>query len=48
MFYLAYTIGFLMVVISAYMIYTYQQRFKAVKVRTKNYLRYMRKVNEKR
>lgn len=48
MFYLAYTIGFLMVVITAYIIMHYQAKFKVVKVRTKKYLRYMRKVNEKR
>lgn len=48
MFAITYTIGILMVVFTVYTILKYNAKFKAVKVRTKKYLRYMRKVNEKR
>ena len=47
MIYLTYTIGLLMVLFTGYLILKYNAEFKAVKVRTKNYLR-LRKVNEKR
>ena len=43
--YLAYEIGLTMFLITGLIIYHYDKQFKQVKVKTKNYLVYMRKVN---
>jgi hypothetical protein len=48
MIYLTYTIGFLMVAFTGYLILKYNAEFKAVKVRTRKYIRYMRKTDRKR
>lgn len=46
MFYLTYAIGLVMVIFTGYLILKYHFEFKRVKINTRNYLKYSRKINK--
>lgn len=46
LFYVSYFLGFFMILFTGYLIYTYSKAFNDVKVKTRNYLRFMRKIEK--
>lgn len=46
LFYVTYFLGFFMVLFTGYLIYTYSKAFNDVKVKTRNYLSFMRKIEK--